>query len=387
MNDRALRHVVVGLGDGNGPAREDAFDITAASEVMAVLCLARDRADLKQRLGRLLVGFDVDDRPVFARDLGAVRPMAVLLRDALMPNLVQTIEGGPALVHGGPFANIAHGASSLVATRLGLAQADVVVTEAGFGSDLGAEKFFDIVCRTGEVWPRAAVLVATCRALKWHGGASAEALALPDVAALRRGLSNLSAHVDNLRAFGFDPVVAVNQFATDSEDELSVVESFCRDRGLACARADAFGGGGAGCEALGRAVIRAVESGPTVPRFLYPLEDTPTQKIAAIGRRLYGAADVAFVGSTSQDLQLIHRLELERLPVCIAKTQASLSDDPSRRGRPQGFTLSIREIRPAIGAGFLIAYAGPVTTMPGLPREPAALGLDIDDGGVVHGLY
>jgi formate--tetrahydrofolate ligase len=385
MNDRALRRVVVGAGDDG--ARDDAFDITAASEVMAVLSLAHDRADLKRRLARLLVGFDVDGEPLTAGDLRATGAMAVLLRDALLPNLVQTLEGGPALVHGGPFANIAHGASSLIATRLALAYADVAVTEAGFGSDLGAEKFFDIVCRAGDIWPRAVVLVATCRALKWHGGVAHEALSRPDVAGLERGLDNLAAHVDNIRTFGIDPVVAINRFASDTEDELGVVEAFCEARGLACARADAFNRGGAGCEALARDVMSATERGPVTPRFLYPLEASPAEKVRTIARRLYGADDVSFVGSTSADLELVHRLGMDALPVCIAKTQASLSDDPSKRGRPHGYTLSIRQIRPAAGAGFLVAYSGTVTTMPGLPREPAALAFDLDDGGVVHGLY
>jgi formate--tetrahydrofolate ligase len=387
MNDRALRHVVVGLGAGNGVAREDGFDVTAASEVMAILCLASGRADLKQRLGRLLVGFGTDDRAVFADDLGAAGAMATLLRDALLPNLVQTGDGSPALVHGGPFANIAHGASSLIATRLGLAYADAVVTEAGFGSELGAEKFLDIVCRAGGLWPRAVVLVATCRALRWQGGAAKEALSRADAAAVTRGLANLEAHIDGLRRFGFDPVVAVNRFETDSEGELAMVESFCRAHGIACARADAFAGGGGGCETLARAVAAAIEGRPPSPRFLYALEETPTQKITTVARALYGADDVSFAERVAADLEIVNRLGLDRLPVCIAKTQASLADDAGMRGRPRGYTLSLREIRPAPGAGFLIAYAGPITTMPGLPLEPAALGLDIDDRGVVSGLF
>ena len=388
MNDRALRHVVVGLGGGgDGVPRQESFDVTAASEVMAVLCLARDRSDLKQRLARLLVGFDIDDRPVFARDLGAEGAMAVLLRDALLPNLVQTVEGGPALVHGGPFANIAHGASSSVATRLGLAYADVVVTEAGFGSELGAEKFFDIVCRTAGVWPRAVVLVATCRALKWHGGVDGMSLARPDATAVARGLPNLEAHVDNVRRFGFQPVVAINQFASDAEEEIAAVESFCAAGDVACARADAFGGGGAGCEGLARVVVRAAADRAAAPRFLYPLEDPPAAKIETIARALYGADQVLLVEHARADLDRIHRLGLDGLPVCIAKTQRSLGDDPAARGRPRGFSLTVRAVHPAVGAGFLVAEAGAVTTMPGLPREPAALDFDIDDRGVIRGLF
>jgi formate--tetrahydrofolate ligase len=388
MNDRALRRVIVGLGGtGDGVPREDGFDITAASEVMAILCLARDRADLKRRLGNVLVGWSTADEPVYARDLGAAGAMAALLREALMPNLVQTVEGGPALVHGGPFANIAHGASSLMATRLGLAYADFVVTEAGFASELGAEKFFHIKCRAGGLWPRAVVLVATCRALKLHGGVPKDAVERPDPAAVGRGLPNLAAHVENLRAFGFEPVVALNLFAGDAQEELAVVEGFCRKEGLACARADAFAGGGPGCEALAAAVAAAAASGPTEPRFLYDLALPPEEKIGVVARKLYGAGSVAFADRATADLARIRKLGLSQLPVCVAKTQGSLSDDPARLGRPSGFTLTVREVRPAAGAGFLVALTGPILTMPGLPREPAARSIDVDEDGKVSGLF
>jgi formate--tetrahydrofolate ligase len=388
MNDRSLRKVVVGLGGTtSGVPREDGFDIVAASEIMAILCLSSGVADLKERVGRVLVGYTHDDAPVYARDVGAAGAMTVLLREACKPNLVQTVEGGPALVHGGPFGNIAHGCNSILATRMALGYADYVVTEAGFASDLGAEKFLDIKCRVAGLWPRAVVIVATCRALKLHGGVSFKEVNKPDVAAVERGLPNLEKHIENMQAFGFQPVVAVNQFHADTPEEIAVVESFCEGRGLRVARADAFAGGGAGVEDLARAVIEVIEHGPTRPHFLYPLEMEPEAKIATIAARIYGARSVALDGKARVDLDRARRMGLATLPVCVAKTQNSLSDDPTRLGRPEGFEVNVREVRISAGAGFLVAIAGNILTMPGLPKVPAALSIDVDEEGRVQGLF
>jgi formate--tetrahydrofolate ligase len=388
MNDRSLRKVVVGLGGtASGVPREDGFDIVAASEIMAILCLSADVADLKERVGRVVVGYTHDDMPVFARDVGAAGAMTVLLREACKPNLVQTVEGGPALVHGGPFANIAHGCNSILATRLALGYADYVITEAGFASDLGAEKFLDIKCRVAGLWPRAVVIVATCRALKLHGGVAGKDVNQPDPAAVERGLPNLEKHIENMQAYGFQPVVAINLFHTDTPEEIAVVESFCQGRGVRVARADAFGRGGEGVEELARAVVEVVEHGPTKPHFLYPLEMEPEEKIATIAKRIYGARGVAFDGKARADLERARRMGLSNLPVCIAKTQNSLSDDPARLGRPEGFEVTVREVRLSTGAGFLVAIAGNILTMPGLPKVPAALSIDVDDEGRAKGLF
>jgi formate--tetrahydrofolate ligase len=388
MNDRSLRKVVVGLGGtASGVPREDSFDVVAASEIMAILCLSRDLADLKERVGRVLVGYTHEDVPVFARDVGAAGAMTVLLREACKPNLVQTVEGGPALVHGGPFANIAHGCNSILATRLALGYADYVVTEAGFASDLGAEKFLDIKCRTAGLWPRAVVIVATCRALKLHGGVALKDVGEPNPAAVERGLPNLEKHIENMQTFAFQPVVAINLFHSDTPEELAVVEGYCDGRGLRVARSDAFARGGEGVEDLARAVAQACEHGPTKPHFLYPLDMDPEEKIATVARRLYGARGVAFDGKARADLDRARRMGLGNLPVCIAKTQSSLSDDPARLGRPEGFEVTVREVRLSSGAGFLVAIAGNILTMPGLPRVPAALSIDLDENGRAKGLF
>jgi len=388
MSDRSLRKVVVGLGGTtSGVPREDGFDIVAASEIMAILCLAHDVADLKERVGRVVVGYTHDDAPVFARDVGAAGAMTVLLREACKPNLVQTVEGGPALVHGGPFANIAHGCNSILATRLALGYADYVITEAGFGSDLGAEKFLDIKCRVAGLWPRAVVIVATCRALKLHGGVAFKDANQPNPAAVERGLPNLEKHIENMQTFGFQPVVAINLFQNDVPEEIAVVESFCAGCGVRVARSDAFAHGGEGAEDLARAVVEIVEHGPTKPHFLYPLEMAPEDKIATIARRLYGARGVAFDGKARADLERARRMGLASLPVCIAKTQNSLSDDPLRLGRPEGFEVTVREVRLSAGAGFLVAIAGNILTMPGLPKVPAALSIDVDEDGQAKGLF
>jgi formate--tetrahydrofolate ligase len=388
MNDRSLRKVVVGLGGtASGVPREDGFDIVAASEIMAILCLSADVADLKKRVGRVVVGYTHDDAPVFAGDVGAAGAMTVLLREACKPNLVQTVEGGPALVHGGPFANIAHGCNSVLATRLAQAYADYVITEAGFGSDLGAEKFLDIKCRMAGLWPRAVVIVATCRALKLHGGVAFKDAGQPNPAGVERGLPNLEKHIENMQAFGFQPVVAINLFHSDAAEEIAVVEGFCQGRGVRVARSDAFARGGEGAEELARAVVEVVEHGPTKPHFLYPLEMDPEEKIVTVARRLYGARAVAFDGKARADLDRARRMGLGNLPVCIAKTQSSLSDDPARLGRPEGFEVTVREVRLSTGAGFLVAIAGNILTMPGLPKTPAALSIDIDGNGQATGLF
>jgi len=388
MNDRSLRKVVVGLGGtASGVPREDGFDIVAASEIMAILCLSADVADLKERVGRVVVGYTHEDMPVLARDVGAAGAMTVLLREACKPNLVQTVEGGPALVHGGPFANIAHGCNSVLATRLAQAYADYVITEAGFGSDLGAEKFLDIKCRAAGLWPRAVVIVATCRALKLHGGVAFKDVGWPDPAGVERGLPNLEKHIENMQAFGFQPLVAINLFHTDAAEEIAVIEGFCQGRGVRVARSDAFARGGEGAEDLARAVIDVVEHGPTKRHFLYPLEMDPEEKIVTVARRLYGARGVAFDGKARADLDRARRMGLATLPVCIAKTQSSLSDDPARLGRPDGFEVTVREVRLSTGAGFLVAIAGNILTMPGLPKSPAALSIDIDCDGQATGLF
>jgi formate--tetrahydrofolate ligase len=385
VNDRALRHVVIGLGGRlDGVPRETAFDITAASEVMAILCLHDGIPDLKARLGRILVGYDRDGAPVTAADLRASGAMAALLHDALRPNLVQTGEGVPALVHGGPFGNIAHGCNSVVATRSAAARAEFVVTEAGFGFDLGAEKFFDLKCRASGLWPSAVVLVVTARALCVHGGGAH----CPGgaVETLTRGLEHLDQHVASVRAFGFEPVIALNVFDADDAAGLAAIEAGCAERGLVVARTTAYRDGGAGAEALAAAVSEACMRPAPAPRFLYDLEQTPEAKIDAIARTIYGAEGVDFSRGARRELERIVALGYDRLPVCIAKTHLSLSDDPSRVGRPRAFRLPVESLRIAAGAGYLLALTGEIVTMPGLPREPAAWQVDLDDAGNVTGL-
>ncbi len=388
MNDRFLRKIVIGLGGrANGVPREDGFDITAASEVMAVLCLAKDIHDLKARLARILVGFDRSGKPVTAGTLGATGAMAALLRDAVLPNLVQTAEGGPALVHGGPFGNIAHGCNSVIATRTAATLGDYVVTEAGFGFDLGAEKFFDIKCRAAGLWPSAVVLVVTARALRFHGGDQAgKASGTEAIAALERGLGNLEQHVASVRAFGFDPVIAINVFTQDTEDELVAIEKACATRGLACARARGFLEGGAGTEKLADLVVTAADRKPPSPRFLYELDDEPEAKIRAVARTIYGAKEVAFTKDAKADLDRARLLGHGKLPICMAKTQMSLSDDPAAFGRPTNFELTVRQVRIAAGAGYLLPLTGEIMTMPGLPAVPAANAIDLTDDGEIVGV-
>ncbi len=388
MNDRALRNIVVGLGGRiNGVPREDGFMITAASEVMAIFCLAASLEDLEERLGNIIVGYTYGGDVVRARELNVAGAMTLLLREAIAPNLVQTLEGTPAFVHGGPFANIAHGCNSLMATRAGLAFGDVVITEAGFGSDLGAEKFFDIKCRIGGLNPEATVLVTTIRALKLHGGADKADLATPDEAAVRGGLINMEAHVENIRGFGVEPIVAINVFGTDSEEEIAAVAEACERAGVGYARSEGHARGGEGCEDLARAVMEALEKGEGNYAPKYDADLPIKEKIEAIATNVYKADGVDYTKVAEKDIAQLESAGLGGTPVCIAKTPNSLSDDPSKLGRPTGFRITVQDVRPSAGAGFVVARAGTVMTMPGLPRVPAAEGMHIEDDGSVVGLF
>ncbi|AKQ69911.1 Formate--tetrahydrofolate ligase [Myxococcus hansupus] len=390
MNDRFLRNVIVGLGGkAQGVPREDHFDITAASEVMAILALAEGLKDLEARLGRVIIGHSRDGQPVRAQDVNAAAAMVALLKDALMPNLAQTREGGPALVHAGPFANIAHGCSSVLGTRMGLAYADEVITEAGFGFDLGAEKFLDIKCRGAGIWPRGVVLVVTLRALKHHGGAAPSRVAEPDREALVRGFAHLEKHLESVAAFGLPAVLCVNRFPQDLDSELEELRAFGKARGVETAVCDGFSRGGDGALEIADRVLEmldATDAAPPQPRFLYDVTQTPEEKVAAIARTVYGADDVAFTANAKKDLEAVRELGGAQLPVCMAKTHLSLSDDPTKLGRPRGFTLTVREVRLSAGAGFLVALTGDILTMPGLPREPAARRVTVHDDGRVTGL-
>jgi formate--tetrahydrofolate ligase len=388
MNDRALRNIVIGLGGpAHGVPRESGYEITVASELMAILCLARDLHDLRARAARMVVGETAEGEPVTAGDLGAAGAVTVLLRDAIKPNLVQTLEGTPAFVHGGPFGNIAHGCNSLVATRLALKLGDVVVTEAGFATELGAEKFCDIKCRAGRLTPAAAVVVATIRALKLHGGARLADLGREDVAAVERGLANLDQHVENMRAFGLPVVVALNHFVEDTEREVRAVLDACDAAGVPARLSRVWELGGKGGEALAETLLDVMGRRPSTFRYLYD-DDLPLErKIETIATTLYGAARVDVLAPAATKLARYARLGFGRLPVCMAKTQNSLSDDPRKLGRPRDYTLVVRDAKLCAGAGFVIAYTGDVLTMPGLPERPAAEGIDIDADGNVVGLF
>jgi len=387
MNDRALRSIVVGLGGPNGGIpREDGFQITAASEVMAAFCLARDLTDLQARLSRIIVAYDRQRNPIRAEGLGAPSAMTMLLKDALNPNLVQTLAGTPAFVHGGPFANIAHGCNSLIATQAGIALGDIVVTEAGFGADLGAEKFFDIKCRFGGLDPQAVVIVATVRALKMHGGVPKSDLVPENLGALEAGMANLLGHVENVRKFGVAPIVALNRFATDTPAEVQMVLDACAAFGVTAVEANPHGQGGEGCLDLADAVHQMANSGKADFRPLYPDDMGLAQKIETIASEIYGAEGVDFPGSVAADLSRLEEIGMANAPVCIAKTQYSFSDDPGKLGRPKGFRIAVREVTPSAGAGFVVVKTGDIMTMPGLGAEPAALGMGVSADGTIHGL-
>ena len=388
MNDRALRNVIVGLGRKiNGVPREDNFIITVASEVMAILCLAKDTVDLKERLGNILIAYDYEGNPVYAKDIKAEGAMAALLRDAINPNLVQTIEGTPAIMHGGPFANIAHGCNSVRATRLALKLADYCITEAGFGSDLGAEKFMDIKCRMAGLAPDCVVVVATVRALKYNGGVSKAELSTENVEALEKGIVNLKAHVENMHKFGVPVVVAINRFGTDTDAELKVIDDCCKELGVSYALSEVFEKGGEGGMELAKTVCGVIDSSESDFAPIYPDDATVEEKIGAIAGKIYGASGVSFTNQANKSLKEIKALGGDKMPVCIAKTQYSLSDDPALLGRPTGFTVTIRDLKLSSGAGFVVAYAGDIMTMPGLPKVPAAEKIDVDDNAVIHGLF
>ena len=389
MNDRQLRFITDGLGGkANGTPREDGFDISVASEIMAILCLSRDIDDLKARAGRIIVAYTYDGKPVTVADIKAQGAVAALMKDALKPNLVQTLEHTPAFIHGGPFANIAHGCNSVMATKIALKLGDYVVTEAGFGADLGAEKFLDIKCRQSGLRPDAVVVVATARALKLHGGVPKTDLNSENVAAIERGIENLLKHVDNMKnVYGMSTVVAINRFPTDTEAELKCIEEKCREIGVSVALTEVWGKGGEGGTALAKEVVRLIEEGKSDFRFAYEDDLSIREKIEMIAKRIYGADGVDFVGKSASEIDTIESLGFRNLPVCIAKTQYSLSDDMKKLGRPTGFRISIRSAKVSAGAGFVVALAGDIMTMPGLPKVPAAENIDVDSTGKITGLF
>ncbi|MBQ7498586.1 MAG: formate--tetrahydrofolate ligase [Selenomonas sp.] len=387
LNDRALRHVVVGMGGKpHGVPRETGFDITVASEMMAILCLASDLQDMKKRLGEIVVAYTRSGRAVRADELGVTGALTLLFKDAIKPNLVQTLEGTPAFIHGGPFANIAHGCNSVMATKHALKLSNIVVTEAGFGADLGAEKFLDIKCRFMGVHPDAVVIVATVRALKMHGGLAKDQLGKVDMAALEKGLANLSKHIESIKGFGLPAVVAVNAFPTDTEEELKFVEAECNKHGAQVAISEVWAKGGEGGQALAEKVLAAMEQ-PADFHLTYEVEQSIPEKLTAIARKIYGADKVIFAPPAQKQLEEIEALGFDKMPVCVAKTQYSLSDDPAKLGRPQGFAITVRELRVSAGAGFIVALTGSILTMPGLPAHPAAEKMDIDAEGRITGLF
>ena len=387
MNDRALRNVIIGLGGKvNGIPREDHFIITVASEVMAILCLASDIDDLKRRLGSILIAYNTQGEPVYARDIKADGAMTALLKDALKPNLVQTLEGTPAVMHGGPFANIAHGCNSVRATKLALKLADYCITEAGFGSDLGAEKFLDIKCRFAHLKPSAIVLVATCRALKYNGGVPKAEVSAENLEALKKGIVNLGVHIANMRKYNVPVVVAINRFGTDSDAELSFIEEYCRENGADFALSEVFGRGGEGGVELAKKVVEACEK-PSDFRPLYGDDLTVKEKIECIAKNIYGAAGVNYTTQAEKAIAEVRKLGADKLPVCIAKTQYSLSDDPALLGAPKDFTITVRNVSLSNGAGFVVVYTGDIMTMPGLPKVPAAHGIDVNADGKITGLF
>ncbi len=388
MNDRVLRNIVVGLGNKmDGMVREDHFVITVASEIMAVLCLADDMEDLKKRLGRMIVAYSFDGKPVTADDLQATGAMAALLKDALKPNLIQTLEHTPALIHGGPFANIAHGCNSVRATKTALKMADYVITEAGFGADLGAEKFYDIKCRMAGLKPDAVVLVATVRALKYNGGVAKTDLNEPNLDAVKKGIVNLEKHIENLQKYGVPVVVTLNSFITDTDEEVAFIEQFCNDRDCEFALSEVWAKGGEGGVALAEKVLKTIETKESNFKVLYNDELSLKDKIETVAKEIYGADGVTYSAAASKELKRIEDLGMGNFPVCMAKTQYSLSDDQTKLGRPTDFTVNVREVYVSAGAGFVVCVTGAIMTMPGLPKVPAANNIDVDNNGVITGLF
>ncbi len=388
MNDRSLRNIIVGLGGPtSGVPRETGFDITAASEIMAILCLSDDLADLKRRLGNIFVGYTFKKEPVYCRDLKVQGAMAALLKEAVKPNLVQTIEGNPAIIHGGPFANIAQGTNSVIATRMGMTLSDYVVTEAGFGADLGAEKFLDIKCQSAGLSPKAVVITTTIRALKYHGGADLKSLTDENVDALKKGIPNLEKHLENIKQFNLVPVIAINRFVSDSDAEIETIQAFAKENNIRVALAEVWAKGGKGALDLAQQVIDIVESGESNFKPLYSWDMSVEDKIETIATKIYGAANVEYSSKAKKNLRVIADLGLGGLPICMAKTQKSLSDDPKLIGRPTGFTITIREIEIAAGAGFLVPITGDMMRMPGLPGHPASENINIDNEGNISGLF
>lgn len=388
MNDRALRHIIIGLGGtASGVPRETGFDITAASEIMAILCLAENLTDLKKRLGNIFIGYTHKKEAIYAKDLKAEGAMATLLKDAIKPNLVQTIEGNPAIIHGGPFANIAQGTNSVIATLMGMSHSDYTVTEAGFGLDLGAEKFLDIKCQSVGLKPKAIVLTTTIRALKYHGGADLKSLTTPNIDALKNGLPNLEKHLENALKFNIVPVIAINRFASDSDAEIQLIKDFAKTKNIKVALADVWAKGGEGALELAQCVIDVVESKKSNFTPLYNWDSSVTHKIETIAKQIYGADGVDYTSKAKAHLKKISNLSLDHLPICIAKTQKSLSDNPQLLGRPKGFTITVREIEIAAGAGFLVPITGDIMRMPGLPAHPASENININEDGEITGLF
>ena len=388
MNDRALRSIVVGLGGKlNGFLREDGFMITVASEIMAILCLANNLSDLKERMGNIVVAYDLDGRPVYAKQLEIQGAMALLMKDAIKPNLVQTLENTPAIIHGGPFANIAHGCNSIIATKMALKLGDIVVTEAGFGADLGAEKFLDIKCRYGGLTPNCVVIVATVRALKNHGGVVKEELGVPNVEALEMGITNLEKQIENIKKYNVPVVVAINKFVTDSDEELNFIKEYCDNIGVKVALSDVWAKGGEGGVELGEVVCDILENEESNFKPIYEIESSIEEKINTIAKEIYGAKGVVFTANAKKQITELETFGLDKLPICMAKTQYSLSDNPTLKGRPENFEITVKEVRVSNGAGFIVALNGDIMTMPGLPKVPAANRMDILDNGEILGLF
>ena len=388
MNDRALRNIVVGMGGKiNGFLREDGFMITVASEIMAILCMASDLEDLKERMGNILIAYNLDGEPVYAKELEVQGAMALLMKDAIKPNLVQTLENTPAIIHGGPFANIAHGCNSIIATKTALKMSDITITEAGFGADLGAEKFFDIKCRYGNLNPDCVVLVATIRALKHHGGVKKDELNISNVDALNKGMKNLEKQIENIKAYGVPVVVAINKFITDSDEEVKAIENFCKNIGVEVSLTEVWEKGGEGGIDLANKVIKTMENEPSNFKMIYDSEESIKDKILKIVQTIYGGKGVNYTPQALKQIAEIEKFNLDKLPICMAKTQYSLSDNPSLLGRPENFDITVKEVRVSNGAGFIVVLTGDVMTMPGLPKVPAANRMDIKDNGEIVGLF